>query len=231
MSRDREDALASLYPFLYGSRKDEPRENAALLHSITEKAAHSIEVKRSFFASNAERVVAAARAIAEVYRQHGRMFAMGNGGSSCNAAHFTVEFLHPITAGRPALSAINLTADVAMVSAVGNDVGFAHVFVRQLISLARHGDGLIGFSTSGNSANLITAFTKAREIGMATIGIAGMDGGEMAREGLLDHCLVVETDSLHRIQETHVTLYHILWDLVHTMLADDRGSLKAGAQS
>jgi D-sedoheptulose 7-phosphate isomerase len=159
------------------------------------------------------------------------MFAMGNGGSSCDAANFMVEFLHPITAGRPALSAINLTADVAMVSAVGNDVGFAHVFVRELISLARHGDGLIGFSTSGNSANLITAFTKVREIGMATIGVAGMDGGEMAREGLLDHCLVVETDSIHRIQETHVTLYHILWDLVHTMLADDRGSLKAGAQS
>jgi D-sedoheptulose 7-phosphate isomerase len=231
MSRDREDALASLYPFLYGSRKDGPTENAALLHSVTEKAAHSVEVKRSFFAGNAERVVAAARAIAEVYRRQGRMFAMGNGGSSCDAAHFTVEFLHPITTGRPALSAINLTADVAMVSAVGNDVGFAHVFVRQLISLATNRDGLIGFSTSGNSANLIAAFTKARELGMTTIGIAGMDGGEMAREGLLDHCLVVETDSIHRTQETHVTLYHILWDLVHTMLADDRGPLKTGAPS
>ena len=231
MSRDREDALASLYPFLYGSRKDEPTENAALLHSVAEKAAHSIEVKRSFFANNAERVVVAARAIAEVYRGRGRMFAMGNGGSSCDAAHFTVEFLHPITAGRPALSAINLTADVAMVSAVGNDVGFSHVFVRQLISLAEQGDGLIGFSTSGNSANLIAAFAKARELGMTTIGIAGMNGGEMARKGLLDHCLVVETDSIHRIQETHVALYHILWDLVHTMLADDRGPLKAGARS
>ena len=81
MTADRGDALASLYPFLYGSRKDEPTENAALLHSVTEKAAHSIEVKRSFFESNAKRVVAAARAIAGVYRRHGRMFAMGNGGS------------------------------------------------------------------------------------------------------------------------------------------------------
>ncbi len=194
-----------------------------------EKAAHSIAVKRAFFEANRETVVAAAQGIAEVYRRQGRMFAMGNGGSSCDAAHFAVEFLHPITAGRPALSAINLTADVAMMSAVGNDVGFAHVFVRQLISLARRGDGLIGFSTSGNSANLIAAFAKARELGMATIGVAGMDGGEMARAGLLDHCLVVETDSIHRIQETHVTLYHILWDLVHTLLADDRGALAAPA--
>jgi D-sedoheptulose 7-phosphate isomerase len=231
MSGDRENALASLYPFLYGARKDEPTENAALLHSVAEKAAHSIEVKRAFFESNADRVVATARAIAEVYRRQGRMFAMGNGGSSCDAAHFAVEFLHPITAGRPALSATNLTADVAMISAVGNDVGFAHVFVRQLTSLARHGDGLIGFSTSRNSANLIAAFIKARELGMTTIGIAGMAGGEMAQAGLLDHCLVVETDSIHRIQETHVTLYHILWDLVHTMLADDRGALAGPARA
>jgi D-sedoheptulose 7-phosphate isomerase len=196
---------------------------------VAEKAAHSIAVKQAFFEANSAAVVAAAQGIAEVYRRQGRMFAMGNGGSSCDAAHFAVEFLHPITAGRPALSAINLTADAAMVSAVGNDVGFAHVFVRQLISLARRGDGLIGFSTSGNSANLIAAFAKARELGMATIGVAGMDGGEMGRAGLLDHCLVVKTDSIHRIQETHVTLYHILWDLVHTLLADDRGALAVPA--
>jgi len=229
MSEDRDGALASLYPFLYGTRKDEAKDNAALLHSVAEKAAHSIAVKQAFFEANSAAVVAAAQGIAEVYRRQGRMFAMGNGGSSCDAAHFAVEFLHPITAGRPALSAINLTADAAMVSAVGNDVGFAHVFVRQLISLARRGDGLIGFSTSGNSANLIAAFAKARELGMATIGVAGMDGGEMGRAGLLDHCLVVKTDSIHRIQETHVTLYHILWDLVHTLLADDRGALAVPA--
>jgi D-sedoheptulose 7-phosphate isomerase len=147
---------------------------------VAEKAADSIAVKQAFFEANRESVVTAAQGIAEVYRRQGRMFAMGNGGFSCDAAHFAVEFLHPITSGRPALSAINLTADVAMMSAVGNDAGFAHVFVRQLISLARRGDGLIGFSTSGNSANLIAAFAKARELGMTTIGIAGMDGGEMA---------------------------------------------------
>ncbi|HXC92339.1 MAG TPA: SIS domain-containing protein [Stellaceae bacterium] len=228
MTADRDDALASLYPYLYGGRKDATKENAALLYSVAEKATHSIRVKEAFFAANSSRIVAAAQAIAAVYRGQGRMFAMGNGGSSCDAAHFAVEFLHPVTAGRPALAAVNLTADVAMLSAVGNDVGFAHVFVRQLISLARPGDGLIGFSTSGNSANLVTAFATARELGLTTIGVAGMSGGEMARPGLVDHCLVVETDSIHRIQETHVTLYHILWDLVHTLLADDRGGPRSG---
>ena len=164
----------------------------------------------------------AAKALAAVYRRGGRMFAMGNGGSSCDAAHVAVEFLHPITAGRPALAATNLTADVAMTSAVANDVGFEHVFVRQLIAHARAGDGLVGLSTSGNSANLIAAFAKAKEMGLTTIGLSGGDGGKMAR--VCDHCLIVPTTSVHRIQECHVAAYHILWDLVHTLLADDRGS-------
>jgi D-sedoheptulose 7-phosphate isomerase len=100
-------------------------------------------------------------------------------------------------------------------------VGFDHVFVRQVIAQAKPGDGLIGISTSGNSDNLIRAFVRAKEMGVTTIGLAGMSGGEMAKIGL-DHCLIVETDSIHRIQECHVAIYHILWDLVHTLLADDR---------
>ena len=94
----------------------------------------------------------------------------------------------------------------------------------------RPGDGLIGVSTSGNSANLMAAFDKAKEIGLTTIGLAGMEGGEMARSPSLDHCLVVRTDSIHRIQECHVAIYHILWDLVHTLLADDRGGLGSGGE-
>jgi D-sedoheptulose 7-phosphate isomerase len=153
---------------------------------------------------------------------------MGNGGSSCDAAHFAVEFQHPVTAGRPALTAINLTADVAMLTAIGNDVGFGHIFVRQLIAQTRAGDGLVGFSTSGNSENLLSAFAKAKEIGLVTIGFTGNGGGKMARSGTVDHCLVVESDSIHRIQETHVAIYHILWDLVHTLLAEDRGAMMGG---
>ena len=199
--------------------------NTALLESVQQKAAHHYEVIDAFFSKNGQRVVDAAGAIAQVYRNNGRLFAMGNGGSSCDAAHIAVEFLHPITAGRPALTAIDLTADTAMLTAVGNDVGFDHIFVRQVIAQGRAGDGLIGLSTSGNSQNLIKAFAKAREMRIITIGLAGMDGGEMVNCGL-DHCLVVETDSIHRIQECHLAIYHILWDLVHTLLADDRGNLK-----
>lgn len=216
--------LKALYPFLHGQPQAPERLDAALLHSLEEKARDSRETNARFFAEHGPVLVAAAKALADVYRDGGRMFSMGNGGSSCDASHVAVEFVHPITAGRPALAAINLVADLAMISAVGNDLGFEHVFVRQLLAQGRRGDALIGISTSGNSTNIIACFAKAREMGILTIGLAGGDGGKMKSSGMVDHCLVVPTTSIHRIQECHVAAYHILWDLVHTLLADDRGS-------
>jgi D-sedoheptulose 7-phosphate isomerase len=222
-----ESELKSLYPFLHGKQQEPAKLEAALLHSVEEKARDSRETNARFFGEQAPILVAAAKAVADVYRRGGRLFSMGNGGSSCDASHVAVEFVHPITAGRPALAAINLVADLAMISAVGNDVGFEHVFARQVIAQGKAGDGLIGISTSGNSSNIIAAFAKAREMGIATVGLAGGDGGKMKTAGVVDHCLIVPTTSIHRIQECHVAAYHILWDLVHTLLADDRGSAAA----
>jgi D-sedoheptulose 7-phosphate isomerase len=222
MSNDGD--LKALYPFLHGMQQEPARLDAALLHSVEEKARDSRETNARFFGEHAPILVAAAKALADVYRHGGRLFSMGNGGSSCDAAHVAVEFVHPITAGRPALAATSLVADLAMISAVGNDLGFEHVFVRQLLAHGRSGDGLIGISTSGNSGNLIAAFAKAKEMGIVTIGLAGGDGGKMKSTGVVDYCLVVPTTSIHRTQECHVAAYHILWDLVHTLLADDRGS-------
>ncbi|HEX3917330.1 MAG TPA: SIS domain-containing protein [Caulobacteraceae bacterium] len=224
-------ALASLYPFLHGQARDGAGMDVALARSIAAKSAESREANARFFEDQAEGLVLAAKALAAVWRGGGKLMAMGNGGSSCDAAHFTVEFLHPITAGRPALPAVNLGADLAMISAVGNDVGFDQVFARQLSAQARRGDGLIGFSTSGNSANLIAAFEAGQRAGLVTFGFAGGDGGRMRSCGFVDHCLVVATASVHRIQECHVAAYHILWDLVHTLLADARGSGGAGAET
>ena len=218
------DPLQQLYPFLHGKTQPAEAMQAALTESLAQKVVHHAEVMSAFFARHGDAVIAAAHTIADVYRANGRLYTMGNGGSSCDASHLAVEFQHPVTAGRPALTAIDLSADRTMLTAVANDVGFAHVFSRQVIALGRQGDALVGLSTSGNSQNLLNAFAKAREMGLKTIGICGMNGGDMARAGL-DHCLVVDNDSIHRIQECHVTIYHILWDLVHTLLADDRGGL------
>ena len=106
-------------------------------------------------------------------------------------------------------------------TAVANDVGFDDVFSRQIIALGREGDVLLAISTSGNSENLSHAFATARRMKLTNIGFAGGDGGKMCQmhdDGLLDFCLTVPTSSIHRIQETHVTLYHIMWDMVHTFL-------------
>ncbi len=216
-----------LYPFLHGERQNVARMDEALLESVRQKADDSIRIKNEFFTQNASQIVEIARVIADAYEADGRLLTMGNGGSSCDAAHIAVEFLHPVTAGRPALTAINLVADMAMLTAVGNDVGFAHIFTRQIIAQGRKGDAVIGISTSGNSDNLLNAFVKAKEIGLVTIGLCGGDGGQMKLSSSVDYCLVVPSDSIHRIQECHVAIYHILWDLVHTLLADKRGGINA----
>jgi D-sedoheptulose 7-phosphate isomerase len=215
--------LSWLYPFLTGCPREAQALERALADSIAGKAAESRATNERFFAEAAPVLLGAASALAATYRRGGRLLAMGNGGSSCDAAHIAVEFIHPVTAGRPALAAVNLAADVASLSAVGNDVGFDHVFARQVAAHGRAGDALIGISTSGHSANVLAAFAKARELAITTIGMCGGDGGAMHSSGVVEYCLVVPSSSIHRIQEAHVVAYHILWDLVHTLLADDRG--------
>lgn len=198
--------------------------NAALLTSVEQKISHHQQVIADFFATHGQDVVDCAKTLAAMYRQKGRLFTMGNGGSSSDASHIAVEFLHPVTTGRPALPAFDLTSDKTMITAVANDVGYQNVFARQVENLMTGNDALIGISTSGNSANLVNALLQAKSMGAAVIGLVGGDGGEMAKMGLT-HCLVVPCDSIHRTQECHLAIYHVLWDLVHTLLADDRGKL------
>ena len=150
---------------------------------------------------------------------------MGNGGSSCDASHVAVEFVHPVTAGRPALAAINLTADIAMISAVGNDVGFEHVFARQMIAQGRPGDALVGIFDQRQFRKSCRRLRQGQGDGPRNDRLRRRRRRTDEDEfGVVDHCLVVPSASIHRIQECHVAAYHILWDLVHTLLADDRGS-------
>ena len=216
--------LQDLYPFLHKKKQDAGSVNTALLESVKKKIAQHLSVIDAFFANHDQAVVDTANAIAQMYRNNGQLYTMGNGGSSSDASHIAVEFLHPVTTGRPALAAYDLTMDKTMITAVANDVGFSHVFLRQVIALLQPKDILIGVSTSGNSENLVKAFLYAKKIGAVTIGLAGGNGGEMAKMGL-NHCLVVDSDSIHRTQECHVAIYHVIWDLVHTFLADERGNL------
>lgn len=221
MTKSVEDFSRTFYPFLHESDKEPQDLMEELRFSLMEKARESVEVKSNFFEANKDTVLAASLQIARAFHRGRKMLVCGNGGSATDAQHVAVEFMHPIIVGRKALPAICLANDMAMVTAVANDVGFDDVFSRQVIALGREGDVLLGISTSGNSENLSRAFATARRMKLVTIGFAGGDGGSMTRmrdDGLLDFCLTVPTSSIHRIQETHVALYHIMWDMVHTFL-------------
>lgn len=216
--------LKQLYPFLRGKPPSNDKLDSSLLESVMQKAADSREVQQRYFEKYGATIVAAARTMAKVYQSGGRLLAMGNGGSCSDAAHIAVEFIHPITVGRPSLEAIDLTANTTTITAVSNDFGFENIFVRQLQAMGREGDGLIGLSTSGNSKNLLAAFAQGKKMGMATIAFAGGNGGKMAKSPDVDICLVVETSSIHRVQESHLATYHILWDLVHAILGEQQYS-------
>jgi D-sedoheptulose 7-phosphate isomerase len=187
--------------------------------AILRKARESAEVKEAFFRAEADRIEALARAMAAAFQRGGRLFVMGNGGGATDAQHVAVEFCHPIVEKRVALPAVALGADPAVLTAIANDRDFARVFSDQLRVQARAGDMALALSTSGQSPNLIEALEVARALGLLTIAFTGRDGGRLA--GLADHAFVVPSFSIHRIQETHVALYHVVWDLVHVALGAD----------
>lgn len=231
MGKAAEDFSRSFYPFLHADVREPQALMEELRFSLLEKARESVEVKSKFFEDNKDTILAAALVMAKAFHRGRKLLVCGNGGSATDAQHVAVEFMHPIIVGRKALPAICLTNDMAMVTGVANDVGFDDIFTRQIIALGQEGDCVLGISTSGNSENLLHAFQTARRMKMATIGFAGNEGGRMAEmcaEGPLDFCLTVPTSSIHRIQETHVALYHIMWDMVHTFL-QHRSLVEEGA--
>ena len=230
-----DDFSRSFYPFLHEGQKQPEELMGQMAFSLLEKARDSAEVKTKFFEANKETIIAASLAMAKSFHRGRKLLVCGNGGSATDAQHVAVEFMHPITVGRKALPAVCLTNDMAMVTAVANDVGFDDVFSRQIIALGAEGDVLLGISTSGNSENLMHAFATARRMKLITMGFAGDDGGRMAVTSgdPLDYCLTVPTSSIHRIQETHVALYHIMWDIVHeflqhTSLVEERATAEGG---
>ena len=187
--------------------------------AILRKARESAEVKEQFFREEADRIEALVRTMVERFARGGRLYVMGNGGSATDAQHVAVEFFHPIIEKRKPLPALALTADQALLTAISNDRDFAKVFADQLRVLARPDDIALAMSTSGHSPNLVQALVTARELGLLTIAFAGKDGGRL--HDLADYCFVVPSFSIHRIQETHVALYHIMWDLVHVAMGED----------
>lgn len=211
-----------LYPFIDAEETDSGSLLADLASSAEAKGGESGRLRLLTLDRTAPLVDTIAGAMAARLGSGGRLFVFGNGGSSTDAASVVSLFRTPPW-GR-ALHARSLVAEQAVLTALGNDVGFDLVFSRQLIAHARPGDIALGISTSGNSTNLLTAFAEARRRGLLTLGLAGYDGGQMANSPDVDHCLVVQADSVHRIQETQAALVFELWSRVQSRLGYVGGS-------
>ncbi len=206
------EATGFLYPFIDAAERDAPLLLETMARSAAAKLEESRSLRRRVVVQYRDELDRAGAAIAERLAGGGRILAMGNGGSATDAEGLVALCSDP-PVGDPT-AALSLTAEAAVLTALANDVGFESVFSRQVIAVARPEDCLIGFSTSGDSPNLLRAFDEASARGLLTVGFAGNRGGAMAVLSALDHCLVVPSDSVHRIQETQNALVLALWEAV-----------------
>lgn len=158
--------------------------------------------------------------IRDSLRGGGKLLLMGNGGSAADAQHIAAEFVGRFNKERRALPAIALTTDTSALTCIGNDYGFEHIFARQVEALARKGDAVVGISASGNSENVLRALQKANELGAVTIGLLGNDGGKM--KDVVHKAIVVPSDNTARIQEAHITIGHIICEIIEQELTDEK---------
>jgi D-sedoheptulose 7-phosphate isomerase len=215
---DEQEPTNFLYPFIDAQEDDPESLLADLAASAQAKAAESLALRRTTLEANADLLNRTATELARRFAAGGRMFTFGNGGSCTDSTTLARLFARPPTGGpgpKESLPAWSLTADQAIVTALGNDVGFDLVFARQLIARAKVGDIAIAMSTSGNSPNLLTALAEARQRGLYTIGFSGYDGGAFANNPNVDACFIVRSQSVHRIQESQALLGYQLWLVTH----------------
>lgn len=154
-------------------------------------------------------------------RRGNKILLAGNGGSAADAQHLAGELVNRFSYDRPGLPAFALTTDTSVLTAIGNDYGYEHLFARQIEAVGQAGDVFIGISTSGRSVNVLNALRRAREKGLVTVGFTGRTGGEMP--ALCDYCLRVPADATPRIQEGHMSLGHTLCWLIERALFPKEG--------
>jgi D-sedoheptulose 7-phosphate isomerase len=176
----------------------------------------SARVKAAFARENADRIIEVVRLIVEAFRGGKKVILFGNGGSSTDASHIAAEFVNRFLIDRPPLPAIALNTDSAVITSISNDFGYDQVFSKQLAALGHEGDVVIGISTSGNSTNVIKALEVAKKGGMHTVVLTGGSGGKLA--GMAEHTFSVNSRHTPHIQETHITLGHIICQLVDEAL-------------
>jgi D-sedoheptulose 7-phosphate isomerase len=180
---------------------------------ITESLKESSEIKLKVLESCYQDILKTGDALVECIKKGNKLLLCGNGGSAADCQHLATEFMVRLShdVSRPAIGAIALTTDSSNITAGGNDIGFENIFARNVEGIGIKGDILIGISTSGNSENIIRALKKAKEKGIVTIGLLGRTGGKMKQE--CDYSICIPSDNVQRIQESHITVGHILCEI------------------
>jgi D-sedoheptulose 7-phosphate isomerase len=194
------------------SKKDEEAQKSKAERIFDESA----DVKRRFARENAARMERVAQKMAETLREGGKILLFGNGGSACDATHIAAEFVNRFVGDRKALAAISLTTDTAAITSIGNDYDYDQIFSRQIAALGKRGDLAIAISTSGNSPNVVNGVEEAKRGAIFTVAFTGGSGGKLA--SLADEAFVVPSKVTARIQESHITLGHVLCELVEDRL-------------
>jgi D-sedoheptulose 7-phosphate isomerase len=183
--------------------------NAETLRRI---AAESIALKQRFFAEKAELLLSVGERLAASVKAGGKILVFGNGGSAADAQHFAGELVGRFLRERAALPALALTTDSSVMTAIGNDLGYAVVFRRQVEAHGRPGDVAVGITTSGRSENVVAALAAARERGLVTVALTGSGGSRL--KGSVDYLIDVPSDDTPRIQEVHGVVVHLLCQMV-----------------
>lgn len=188
-------------------------ENEIVLKSLKD----SIKTKEKFLTKkNAALVVQSAEAIVEAFKAGGKLLVAGNGGSAADAQHLAAEFVNRFEIERPPLPALALTTDSSNITSIGNDYSFDQIFSKQVRALGKENDVFLAISTSGNSPNVTKAVEVAKSMGIKVIALTGKGGGDLAKKA--DILLNVDAKVTARIQEVHITVCHILCELVDHML-------------
>ncbi len=176
----------------------------------------SAEVKLQFAKKYRRRILEVGRLMSSALKRGNKILLFGNGGSAADAQHIAAEIVGRYGKERKGLPAVALTTDTSILTAVGNDYGFERIFERQIEALCRKGDVVIGITTSGNSENVVRALRLARNLGAVTVAFTGGSGGRVVE--VAQYSFVVPSSETPRIQECHITLGHVLCEVIEEML-------------
>ncbi len=212
-------ASSFLYPMLGSQEQKLERVVEEVQLSMLQKMEEVNSMRAAVAEAEVDAIAAAAVAIAERVARGGKLIAFGNGGSATDANDLVADCVSP-PPGFSSIPAVSLSAESANITAIANDIGAEAIFSRQLIAHARPEDVAVGISTSGGSANILSALAEARKRGLLTVALVGYDGGRIVGEGLTDHALVVRSDYIPRIQEVQASVYHVLRGLVDEMVSE-----------